>query len=128
MNLICSIFFALFVVLSPVVPLVDYVADDMHIAEILLVKKRNPKIHSKGKYYLSKEVVKRSTSDSSSFDKAKSLGQKLLDVYILSRITKINTIENTLFSSYKFLYETTYSYLFLQNIFRPPVFLCIIFF
>ncbi|MCS3531055.1 hypothetical protein [Chryseobacterium sp. JUb7] len=122
MNFICSIFLTLFVVFRPLVPLVEYAVNYDYISEVLCINKSNPELHCNGKCYVSKQIAKTNDADSSPLNKTKNSGQKLLDIYVLPEITGINTTENAFFSSFSFLYETAYSFLFLKNIFRPPVF------
>jgi hypothetical protein len=122
MNLVCSIFLTLFVVFRPLVPLVEYAVNYDYISEVLCVNKSNPQLQCNGKCYLGKEIAKTNDTNSSPLNKTKNSGQKLLDIYILPDITEINTTENAFFSTSNFLYETAYSFLFLQPIFRPPVF------
>ncbi|KMQ68201.1 hypothetical protein ACM39_10160 [Chryseobacterium sp. FH2] len=122
MNSICSIFLTLFVVFRPLVPLVKYAVNYDYISKVLCINKSNPELHCNGKCYLSKELAKANDTDSSPLNKVKNSGQKLLDIYILPEITKINKTEKSFFSNFGFLYKTAYSFLFLKNIFRPPVF------
>lgn len=122
MNLICSIFLTLFVVFRPLVPLVEYAVNYDYISAVLCVNKSNPELHCNGKCYLKKEIAKTNDTDSSPLNKTKNSGQKLLDIYVLPEITKINKTENAFFTNFNFLYKTAYSFLFLKLIFRPPLF------
>ncbi len=122
MNLICSIFLTLFVVFRPLVPLVEYAVNYDYISEVLCVNKSNPELHCNGKCYLKKEIAKTNDTDSSPLSKTKNSGQKLLDIYVLPEIANINKTENAFLSNFNFLYNTAYSFLFLNPIFRPPVF------
>jgi hypothetical protein len=101
---------------------VEYAVNYDYISEVLCINKSNPQLQCNGKCYLSKEIAKTNDTDSSPLDKTKNSGQKLLDIYVLPEITKINTTGNAFFSNFNFLYETAYSFLFLKFIFRPPVF------
>ncbi|KAA0128725.1 hypothetical protein FY557_07540 [Chryseobacterium sp. SN22] len=122
MNLICSIFLTLFVVFRPLIPLVEYAVNYDYIVERLCINKSRPDLHCNGKCYLGKELAKTNDTDSLPLNKSKNTGQKLSDIYILPETAGI-TKENKAFSSESgFLYKTDYSFLFLQHIFRPPVF------
>ncbi|MET3535576.1 hypothetical protein [Chryseobacterium limigenitum] len=122
MNLICSIFLTLFVVFRPLVPLVEYAVNYDYIANVLCINKSKPELHCKGKCYLGKELAKTNDTDSLPLSKTKNSGQKLLDIYILPEIAKIQNTEKISLFDFKFSYKTDYSFLFLPSIFRPPVF------
>lgn len=122
MNFICSIFLTLFVVFRPLIPLVEYAVNYDYISQALCINKNKPDLHCNGKCYLSKELAK--TADTGSFPsgKLKNSGQKLLDFYVLPEITGITNTRKPVSSDSGFLYETAYSFLFSQPVFRPPVF------
>lgn len=122
MNLICSIFLTLFVVFRPLVPLVEYAVHYEYISEVLCINKSNPKLQCNGKCYLKKELAKNSDTDSSPLSKIKNSGQKILDFYILPDHTEIKITGKISLFSFKFTYKTDYSFLFLKQIFRPPIF------
>ncbi|UZT96712.1 hypothetical protein ODZ84_15980 [Chryseobacterium fluminis] len=122
MNFICSIFLTLFVVFRPLVPLVEYAVNYEYISQVLCINKNNPDLHCNGKCYVSKEIAKTHDTDPSPVNKTKNPGQKLLDVYVLPDNTEIQVTEKSFLADFKFTYKTDYSFLFLKNIFRPPVF------
>ena len=122
MKLFYSILFTFYMVLRPLVPLVEYAVNYDYIAKVLCINKNRPEIHCNGKCYLSKELAKTNDSESSPFQKLKSSGQKILDTYILPETTEIMTTEKLPFFNGHFIYETAYSFLFLTHIFKPPVF------
>ncbi|KIC65014.1 hypothetical protein RM51_00750 [Chryseobacterium taiwanense] len=108
-------------VFRPLIPLVEYAVNYDYISEVLCINKSNPELHCNGKCYLGKEIAITNDTDSSPLNKTKNSGQKLLDIYVLPEITEIDPTESAFFSNSDFLYETAYSFLFLQHIFRPPV-------
>ncbi|WP_313093052.1 hypothetical protein [Chryseobacterium flavum] len=122
MKLFYSILFTLYMGLRPLVPLVEYAVNYNYIVKVLCINKSRPEIHCNGKCYLSKELAKTNDSESSPFQKIKNSGQKILDTYILPETTEITTTERLVFFNFSFIYETTYSFLFLIHIFKPPVF------
>jgi len=122
MNFICSIFLTLFVVFRPLVPLMEYAVNYDYISEVLCVNKSNSELHCNGKCYLKKQLAKANDTDSSPLNKTKNSVQKLLDIYVLPKITEIQNTEKISRFNFKFTYTTDYSFLFLKNIFRPPVF------
>ena len=122
MNFICSIFLTLFLVFRPLVPLVEYAVNYDYISGVLCVNKNNPGLHCNGKCYLSKELAKTNDADSPPFSKTKNSGQKILDFYILPDRTEIQNTGKIFLFDFKFTYKTDYSFLFLNPVFRPPVF------
>ncbi|MBV8324751.1 hypothetical protein [Chryseobacterium sp.] len=122
MKLICSILFTLYMVFRPLIPVVEYAVNYDYIVSTLCVNKNKPEIHCNGKCYLSKELAKANDSETSPFNKTKPSGQKMLDIYILPEIAKISVTEKIPFFNFNFIYETAYSFLFLNSIFKPPVF------
>lgn len=122
MKLFYSILFTFYMVLRPLVPVVEYAVNYDYIVKVLCINKSRPEIHCNGKCYLSKELAKTNDQESSPFQKLKNSGQKILDIYILPEITEIITTEKRPFFSFNFTYGTAYSFLFLTHIFKPPVF------
>ncbi|WP_228451288.1 hypothetical protein [Chryseobacterium sp. ON_d1] len=122
MKLFYSILFTFYMVLRPLVPLMEYAVNYDYIVKVLCINKDRPEIHCNGKCYLSKELAKTSDPESSPFQKLKNSGQKILDTYILPEITEIITAEKRMFLNFSFTYETAYSFLFLTHIFKPPLF------
>lgn len=122
MNLICSIFLTFFTVFRPLIPLVEYAANYQYISKELCINRKNAELNCNGKCYLAKELSKTNDGDSSPFHKTKNSGQKLLDIYILPEMIKVGTGGDFLPYHFNFSYKTVYSFLFLQPIFRPPVF------
>lgn len=122
MNFFCSIFLTFYMVIRPLIPVMEYAANYEYIVEVLCINKSKPELHCNGKCYLSKELAKANDTESTPLSKGKNSGQKLLDIYIPPDIVKIkntNTIDQTYCC---FLITADYSYLFLKYIFKPPVF------
>lgn len=122
MNLICSIFLTLFVVFRPLIPWVEYAVNYDYIVETLCINKSRPELHCNGKCYLTREITKNNEADSFPLGKSKNSGQKLLDIYILPEIADVITPVKVLASGTGYSYTTDYSFLFLNPVFRPPVF------
>ncbi|WP_246008754.1 hypothetical protein [Chryseobacterium lactis] len=122
MKLFYSILFTLYMVLRPLVPVVEYAVNYDYIKNVLCVNKSKPELHCNGKCYLSKELAKANDTESLPFNKVKNSGQKILDIYILPEITKVAVTGKIPFFNFSFTYKTDYSFLFLKHIFRPPVF------
>ncbi|MCL8536518.1 hypothetical protein M9991_06515 [Chryseobacterium gallinarum] len=122
MKLLYSILFTFYMVFRPLVPLVEYAVNYNYIKDVLCINKNKPELHCNGKCYLSKALAKTNDTESLPLGKIKNSGQKILDTYILPEITEIVYSEKNLFFSFNFTYETTYSFLFLKPVFKPPVF------
>ena len=122
MKLIYSVLFMIYMVFRPLIPVAEYAVNYDYIVSTLCVNKNKPEIHCNGKCYLAKELAKANDSETSPFNKAKTSGQKILDIYILPAITRISAVEKIPFFNFNFTYETEYSFLFLNSIFKPPVF------
>lgn len=121
MNVICSIFLTFFMVFKPLIPLVDYAVNYKYINQVLCVNKSKPMLHCNGKCYLAKELSQ-SNDTQSPLNKGKNTIQKIIDIYIPAAIAKIVISENPSFQKSDFTFEMAYSFQFLKNIFRPPVF------
>ena len=121
MNLICSIFLTFFMVFEPLIPLVDYAVNYKYINQVLCVNKSKPMLHCNGKCYFAKELSQ-SNETQSPLNKGKNTIQKIIDIYIPAAIAKIVISENHSFQQNYFIFEMAYSFQFLKNIFRPPVF------
>lgn len=122
MKFFYCILFTFYMVFRPLIPLVEYAVNYNYIVNTLCVNKSRPEIHCNGKCYLSKELAKSNDSESSPLQKVKNSGPKILDIYILPEIAEISATEKNPFFNFSFIYETAYSFLFLNAIFKPPVF------
>ncbi|MDQ1804875.1 hypothetical protein ACNFU2_15875 [Chryseobacterium sp. PTM-20240506] len=122
MNYICSIFLTFYIVVRPLIPIMEYAVNYDYIAEVLCVNKNKPELNCNGKCYLSKELAKTNDTETAPLSKGKTSGQKILDIYILPEITEIKNTGLTYDHNFTFIYQKNYSFLFLKHIFRPPVF------
>ncbi|MFP7656924.1 MULTISPECIES: hypothetical protein [Chryseobacterium] len=122
MNYICSIFLTLYMVVRPLIPIMEYAVNYDYIVEVLCVNKNKPELNCNGKCYLSKELAKTNDTETAPLSKGKNSGQKILDIYILPEITEIKNTDLTYDHNFTFIYQKNYSFLFLKHIFRPPVF------
>ncbi|MPT32050.1 MAG: hypothetical protein E2600_10385 [Chryseobacterium sp.] len=117
MKLIFNLLLVFYLVLKPVLPLVEYVVNYDYISEVLCINKKKPELHCNGKCYLGKELAKNSSEDS----KSKSPTQKIIDYYIPVDISAVKTVGQRFFTSLIFTHTTDYSYLFLKHVFRLPI-------
>jgi len=111
------------VVFRPLIPLAEYAVNYDYIVETLCINKSRPELHCNGKCYLTREIAKTNEADSLPLSKSKNSGQKLLDIYLLPEIADVITPVNVRSSGAGFSYTTDYSFLFMNPVFRPPVFL-----
>ncbi|WP_407480630.1 hypothetical protein [Elizabethkingia meningoseptica] len=120
-KFILNIFFIFYLVFKPLIPVVDYIVNYDYISRELCVNKNTPEIHCNGKCYLGKELARASQEDTST-DKSKNQGQKIGDSYIPAEISEINITVGFFEVLADFSYKKSYYYLFLDHIFKPPVF------
>ncbi len=118
MKYIINIFLAFYLVLKPLVPMLDYVINYDYISKVVCINKTKPELHCNGKCYLSKELAK-STQENTS--KTKNQTQKTIDFYIPVKISEIHNFDKEFFTKIFFIYKKHYSFLFLKHIFRPPI-------
>lgn len=122
MKYFFNIILAFYLVLKPLVPVLDYAVNYDYISKVLCINKDKPELYCNGKCYLSKELANSSQEDSSPLSKTKNQVQKILDFYIPSEISEIIIPQQEFTNSTLFNYKTTdYSYLFLKFIFKPPI-------
>jgi len=117
LKLIFNLLLVFYLVLKPVLPLVEYAVNYDYISDVLCINKKKPELHCNGKCYLGKELAKNSSEDS----KSKNPTQKIIDCYIPVEIAAVKTVGQRFFTSLTFKHTTDYSYLYLKHIFRPPI-------
>jgi hypothetical protein len=116
--------FALFLLLKPILPVVEYVVNYDYIATVLCENKDKPMMHCNGKCHLMKELAKNAEEDKpiSSNKKVASQEHEVLFFqelkpfaigYISAKI-KLSSAPN---------YSNNYSYLENKTVFRPPIFI-----
>lgn len=109
-------------VFRPLIPLAEYAVNYDYISQVLCINKNKPDLHCNGKCYLGKELAKTNDAGSFPLSKSKNSGQKLLDIYILPEIADVVIPVSVRSSGTGFSYQTDYSFLYLNPVFRPPVF------
>lgn len=116
--------FALFLLLKPILPVVEYVVNYDYIATVLCENKDKPMMHCNGKCHLMKELAKNAEEDKpiSSNKKVASQEHEVLffqelkpfAIGYISAQTKLSSAPN---------YSNNYSYLENKTVFRPPIFI-----
>ncbi|PZU86375.1 MAG: hypothetical protein DI529_08775 [Chryseobacterium sp.] len=122
MKHLLNLFLILHLVCKPAIPLLDYAVNYDYISKVLCINQSRPELHCNGKCYLGKELAKSSQENSASSSKTKQLTQKVIDFYIPVTITAISQIYKKHYSKINISHQKDYTYLFLKNIFRPPIF------
>lgn len=115
---------ALFMLLKPVLPVIDYVVNYEYITKVLCVNKAKPKLQCNGKCHLMKELAKTSESQTP-ISSNKKIASHELEVLFFEEIKSFN-IRYIYFDKNQFLntnYSDLYSYLNSNSVFRPPIFI-----
>lgn len=115
---------ALFMLLKPVLPVVEYVLNYEYISKVLCENKDKPKMHCNGKCHLMKELAKNAEEDKpiSSDKKVASQEHEVLFYQELNTF-KISPISSDIRQNYTNNYANLYSHLDSNSIFRPPIFI-----
>lgn len=115
---------ALFMLLKPVLPVVDYVVNYEYITKVLCVNKAKPKMKCNGKCHLMKELAKTSESEAPISSNKKTVSHELEVLFFEEiksfKITSIYLDKNQFLNSN---YSNLYSYLDSNSVFRPPSFI-----
>lgn len=115
---------ALFMLLKPVLPVIDYVVNYEYITKVLCVNKAKPKLQCNGKCHLMKELAKTSENQTP-ISSNKKIASHELEVLFFEEIKSFN-IRYIYFDKNQFLntnYSDLYSYLNSDSVFRPPIFI-----
>lgn len=115
---------ALFILLKPVFPVLEYVVNYDYISKVLCINKEKPKLECNGKCHLMKELAKAS-------DTSDSLPSNKKTVSPMQEVLFFHEINSLSFLSLRFIeknqlnidYSNLYSYLNGNAIFRPPIFI-----
>ena len=112
---------ALFLLLKPIFPVIDYVVNYDYISKVLCINKERPKLNCNGKCYLMKELAKNSESENPVSNNKKIVSQETVIVFC----EEINTFTLTpiYFQKNKRAnsnYSNLYSYKISNAVFHPP--------
>lgn len=115
---------ALFILVKPVLPVIDYAVNYEYISKVLCVNKDKPKMHCNGKCHLMKELAKASENDKPISSDKKNTSQE-------SEILFFEKIKTFQLASICFDdcpktnsdYSDLYYYLNSDSVFRPPIFI-----
>jgi len=115
---------ALFILLKPALPVIDYIINYEYISKVLCVNKDKPKMHCNGKCHLMKELAKASENEKP-ISSDKKMASQESEVLFFEEIKsfKITVIyyeeKQKLNSNYSNLYYCLNS----TSVFRPPTFI-----
>jgi len=115
---------ALFMLLKPVLPVIDYVVNYEYITKVLCVNKAKPKMKCNGKCHLMKELAKTSESETPISSNKKITSQEF-EILFFEEINSFK-ITSIYFDKKQIVnnnYSDLYSYLNSISIFRPPIFI-----
>ena len=115
---------ALFMLLKPILPVIDYVVNYEYITKVLCVNKAKPKLQCNGKCHLMKELAKASESEKP-ISSNKKIATQELEILFFEKIKSFKIIpiyfeekQNTISN-----YSNSYSFLNSVSVFRPPIFI-----
>lgn len=115
---------ALFMLLKPVLPVIDYVVNYEYITKVLCINKAKPKLQCNGKCHLMKELAKTSESETPISSNKKTASNEL-EVLFFEEIKsfKITSIYFEDRQKVSNNYSELYFYLNSDSVFRPPIFI-----
>lgn len=115
---------ALFMLLKPALPVVDYVVNYDYISKVLCVNKAKPKLQCNGKCHLMKELAKTSENERP-ISSDKKIASQHHEVLFLEEMKSFK-ITSIYFDKKQIVnnnYSDLYSYLKIVSVFRPPIFI-----
>ena len=115
---------ALFILVKPVLPVLDYVINYEYISKELCVNKAKPKMKCNGKCHLMKELAKASENETPISSNKKTASHEL-EVLFFEEIKsfKIASIYFEDRQKANNNYSDLYFYLNSDSVFRPPIFI-----
>lgn len=115
---------ALFMLLKPTLPVLDYVVNYEYITKVLCINKSKPKLQCNGKCHLMKELAKASENEAPISSDKKTTSQQIEILFLEEiksfTIASIYFIEKPITNSN---YSNSYSYLNSVAVFHPPTFI-----
>lgn len=114
--------FALFMLLKPILPVLEYVVNYEYVSKVLCENKDKPKMHCNGKCHLMKELAKNAEEDKpiSTNKKGASQEHEILFYQELNTF-KIEPVFASTSKGYERIYSNLYNRLDKKSVFRPPI-------
>ena len=116
-----TLFLALFMLLKPTIPFVEYAAFYDYIKNELCVNKETPEMGCNGKCYLKKELAKASDSEKSSDKNQSSATEHQVVFFQDIFINTLDSIVKEENSKIDASYHKIYKFNFMNFIFHPPL-------
>lgn len=115
---------ALFMLLKPGLPVIDYIVNYEYISKVLCVNKDKPKMHCNGKCHLMKELAKASENEKPISPEKKVTSQES-EVLFLEEIKSFKIVPIYFYNKQKINsnYSNLYFYLDSASVFHPPTFI-----
>lgn len=116
---------ALFILVKPVIPVLDYIVNYEYIATELCENVAKPELNCNGKCHLTKELAKVSESEKPiSSDKNQTTHQEI-ELLFCKEIDELNVMFNFSFLDKikQTFYQDLYKSVALYSIFHPPIFI-----
>ncbi len=115
---------ALFILVKPVLPVIDYIVNYEYISKVLCVNKAKPKMKCNGKCHLMKELAKASENEKP-ISSDKKIASQELEVLFFEEIKsfKIAPIYFEDREKVNNNYSDLYFYMNSDSVFRPPIFI-----
>lgn len=115
---------ALFMLLKPILPVLDYVVNYEYITKVLCINKSKPKLQCNGKCQLMKELAKASENEAPISSDKKTTSQQI-EILFLEEIKSFKIISTFFYNKQKINsnYSNLYFYLNSVSVFHPPTFI-----
>lgn len=115
---------ALFMLLKPALPMIDYIVNYDYISKVLCINKAKPKLHCNGKCHLMKELAKTSESETPISSNKKIVSHEL-EILFFEEIKSFKITSLYFEEKQKTIsnYSNSYFYLNSVSVFRPPIFI-----
>lgn len=112
---------ALFILLKPILPVIEYAANYEYISKVLCENKNKPKMHCNGKCHLMKELAKASENEKP-ISSDKKIASQESEVLFLEEIKSLKIVAVYFYEKKKInsKYSNNYVYLNTTSVFHPP--------
>ncbi|WP_428224553.1 hypothetical protein [Flavobacterium sp.] len=116
-----ALLFGLFLLLRPVLPLVEYVVNYDYISKVLCENKAKPQLQCNGKCHLMKQMAKASEAEKPLSQDKKQLKMEWEEMFVLPvQLFRLPVFYKTSISLVENVYTNTYAFLKGNPFFHPP--------
>ncbi|HJS00541.1 MAG TPA: hypothetical protein VJ780_06370 [Flavobacterium sp.] len=115
----------LFILVKPVIPVLDYIVNYEYIATELCENVSKPELKCNGKCHLAKELAKASESEKPISSNKKNVSHTKAEVLFCNEIEKANILFDFYFLEKRkaVFYQDLYKSVAFYSIFHPPIFI-----